>query len=191
MVSGIFSLSLNVFRTCINSAFHRAFAFMSSDADGTFLTAEELQSLKDQLKTDEGYKDEIYIDTEGYPTFGIGHLIRLTDEEYGKPVGTKVKDERIQEVFEADVHIATQEVLVVFPSANTFPGEVKEILINMMFNLGRPRLKKFKNFIAAVNEGDWNRAADEMVDSLWYKQVKGRAERLVARMRAVASNAGN
>ena len=164
---------------------------MSSDADGTFLTAEELQSLKDQLKTDEGYKDEIYIDTEGYPTFGIGHLIRPTDEEYGKPVGTKVPDERIQEVFEADVHIATQEVLVVFPSANTFPGEVKEILINMMFNLGRPRLKKFKNFIAAVNEGDWNRAADEMVDSLWYKQVKGRAERLVARMRAVASNAGN
>ena len=38
---------------------------------------------------------------------------------------------------------------------------------------------------AAVEESDWERAADEMVDSNWYKQVGDRAKDLVARMRNV------
>ena len=54
-----------------------------------------------------------------------------------------------------------------------------------MFNMGRPRLSKFANMKAAVDEGDWNRAADEMMDSRWYNQVTNRAERLVERMRNV------
>ena len=55
----------------------------------------------------------------------------------------------------------------------------------MMFNMGRPRLYKFVGMRKAIEEKDWNRAADEMIDSRWYKQVTNRAERLVQRMRAV------
>ena len=55
----------------------------------------------------------------------------------------------------------------------------------MMFNMGFPRLKKFKGMYKAVLAGDWQKAADEMVDSRWYKQVTNRAERLVKRMRSV------
>jgi lysozyme len=55
----------------------------------------------------------------------------------------------------------------------------------MMFNLGHPRLSKFKGMKAGVDARDWQKAADEMIDSRWYKQVTNRAERLVQRMRAV------
>jgi GH24 family phage-related lysozyme (muramidase) len=59
------------------------------------------------------------------------------------------------------------------------------IKANMMFNLGYPRLKKFKGMKAGVDARDWQKAADEMVDSKWYYQVTNRAERLVSRMREV------
>ena len=55
----------------------------------------------------------------------------------------------------------------------------------MMFNMGRPRLSKFKGMKRGVDARDWNAAADEMVDSRWYRQVTKRADRLVQRMRAV------
>ena len=66
------------------------------------------------------------------------------------------------------------------------PQEVKEILINMMFNMGRPRLSKFKNFSRALYEQDWKQAAEEGRDSKWYQQVTNRAERLMTRMENVA-----
>ena len=54
-----------------------------------------------------------------------------------------------------------------------------------MFNMGRPRLSKFKGMKRGVDSRDWNAAADEMVDSAWYRQVTNRAERLVTRMRNI------
>ena len=63
--------------------------------------------------------------------------------------------------------------------------EVQHILANMMFNMGRPRLSGFKKFNAAVAAGEWEEAAEEMIDSRWYRQVTNRADRLVTRMRAV------
>ena len=65
------------------------------------------------------------------------------------------------------------------------PEEVRLIIANMMFNMGYPRLSKFKGMKAGVEAGDWQRAADEMVASRWYEQVTNRAQRLVDRMRQV------
>ena len=50
---------------------------------------------------------------------------------------------------------------------------------------GHPRLSKFKGMKAGVDARDWNRPADEMVDSRWYRQVTNRADRLVERMRGI------
>ena len=55
----------------------------------------------------------------------------------------------------------------------------------MMFNMGLTRLSKFKGMKRGVDARDWNRAADERVDSVWYRQVTNRADRLVNRMRKV------
>ena len=66
------------------------------------------------------------------------------------------------------------------------PEEVQQIIANMMFNLGYTRLSKFKGMKRGFDARDWNAAADEMVDSTWYRQVTNRADRLVERMRALA-----
>jgi lysozyme len=55
----------------------------------------------------------------------------------------------------------------------------------MMFNLGLPRFSRFKKMIRAIELGDWQSAADEMIDSKWYQQVTARARRLEAAMRSV------
>ena len=52
--------------------------------------------LMKELMLDEGYKQEVYLDHLGYPTFGVGHLITKNDEEHGKDVGTPVSKERIE-----------------------------------------------------------------------------------------------
>jgi lysozyme len=53
----------------------------------------------------------------------------------------------------------------------------------MAFNLGRSRLSKFKKMVTAVNEGNYAKAADEMTDSKWYRQVGRRSKELVEIMR--------
>lgn len=145
------------------------------------------QSVYEQLKVDEGVEYEIYLDHLGYPTFGVGHLVLESDPEHGQPVGSSVSEERVRECFDRDLAIAISECDALYGKGNfgDFPGEVQEILVNMMFNMGRTRLSKFKNFSAALAEGDWKRAAVEGRDSLWYRQVTNRAERLMNRMENV------
>lgn len=145
-----------------------------------------LDVLTSDLIRHEGKVNTIYLDSEGYKTFGIGHLIKAGEPEFGLPVGTKVDDERVLEAFRADLVLAIKECEKLFPAIGDYPDEVQSILVNMTFNLGRPRLSKFKKMIKAVEENDWNRAADEMMNSKWYKQVKSRGVELVERMRNVA-----
>jgi lysozyme len=121
----------------------------------------------------------------GLPTFGIGHLVTENDEEHGAEVGTEVSAERVAEVFEQDIEVTLDECQRLYEDFDDLPEEVQLIIANMMFNMGRPRLSQFKGMKAGVDARDWNQAADEMVDSKWYRQVTNRADRLVTRMRNV------
>ena len=145
------------------------------------------EAVFEQLKIDEGVEYEIYNDHLGYPTFGVGHLILESDPEHGQPVGTAVTEERVKECFEADLDLAIGECEHLYGEGRfgDLPDEVQQILVNMMFNMGRTRLSKFKNFNAAIEAGDWKTAAVEGRDSLWYRQVTNRAERLMERMENV------
>ena len=78
------------------------------------------------------------------------------------------------------------EAKKIFPNLDELPEEAQQVLVNMTFNMGRPRLSQFKKFIAGVHAGDWNKAAVEMMDSRWAKQVGARAERLRDRIKALA-----
>tara|TARA_Y100000389_G_scaffold63850_1_gene59865 strand:+ start:10102 stop:10545 length:444 start_codon:yes stop_codon:yes gene_type:complete len=144
------------------------------------------ESVFEQLKVDEGVVYEIYEDHLGYPTFGVGHLVLESDPEHGQDVGTPVTEERVRECFERDLNIAIDECVTLYGDDwEGFPGEVQEVLVNMLFNLGRPRLSKFKNFNAKLIEGDYAGAAPEGLDSLWARQVGPRANRLMERLEAV------
>jgi len=145
-----------------------------------------IDQLRKELEVDEGVKYEIYNDHLGYPTFGIGHLVIDTDPEYGQEVGTPVSEDRVAEAFDKDVTTVIADCEVLYPDFDELPEECQLIIANMMFNMGRPRLKQFKGMKRGVDSRDWNAAADEMIDSNWYRQVPNRAGRLVKRMRALA-----
>ena len=144
-----------------------------------------IEKLREEIAEDEGCKYEVYLDHLGLPTFGIGHLVLDSDPEYGEPSGTAVSEDRVNECFSKDVKVVLSECTLLYPDFDILPEEVQLIIANMMFNMGRPRLSKFKGMKAGIDARDWQQAADEMVDSVWYRQVTNRAERLVQRMRSV------
>jgi|SRR6056300_1894309 len=144
-----------------------------------------IEKLRADLELDEGVKHEIYLDHLGLPTFGIGHLVREEDPEFGEPVGTAVSDDRVASAFEQDIQITLEDCQKLYDDFDDLPEEAQLIIANMCFNLGYPRLSKFKGMKRGVDTRDWNAAADEMVDSRWYRQVTNRADRLVQRMRAI------
>ena len=144
------------------------------------------QRLFEQLKIDEGIVYEIYLDHLGNKTFGIGHLVTRHDPENRKPVGTHVSHERVWRAFEEDLNLAISECLFLYGiDFNKWPGIVQEVLINMMFNLGRSRLSKFVKMKAALMNRDWKKAAEEGRNSLWYSHVTNRAEILMSRLEGV------
>jgi len=142
--------------------------------------------LREELANDEGCKFEIYLDHLGLPTFGIGALIKEHDPEYGLPVGTPVSEERVRQRFNLDIAVTIEDCGRLYPDFDDLPEEAQLVIANMCFNLGYPRLSKFKGMKAGVDARDWERAADEMVDSRWHDQVPNRAKRLVKRMRDLA-----
>lgn len=145
-----------------------------------------IESLREEIEADEGCKYEVYLDHLGLPTFGIGHLVLDSDAEYGEPAGTTVSEDRVSECFNADITTVLSDCEKLYEDFPDLPEDVQRIIANMMFNMGYPRLSKFKGMKAGVDARDWQQAADEMVDSVWYRQVTNRAERLVQRMREVA-----
>lgn len=144
-----------------------------------------IDTLRKEITDDEGVEYCIYLDHLGLPTFGIGHLVKETDPEHEQPVGTPVSAERVNSCFETDIQTVLDECNKLYDDFYELPEEVQHIIANMMFNMGYPRLSKFKGMKAGVNSRDWNKAADEMVDSRWYTQVTNRADRLVNRMRNI------
>ena len=143
----------------------------------------DLIKLQNEIADDEGIKYETYRCSEGYPTGGIGHLITEWDEDYfDKPIGTKIPHEKVDEWFAKDIETTIKDCNLLFSQFNNLPEEIQRVLANMCFQLGRPRLSKFKNMIAAVEDCDWAKMADEMEDSRWFKQTPNRAQRLITRV---------
>lgn len=141
------------------------------------------EELKNQIKTDlmkhEGIRFEVYLDHLGLPTGGIGHLI--TEDNY--KVGDELPSALVNKWFETDFDTAVTDCCALFLNFESHPDHVKRVLVNMAFNLGRNRLSKFKNMTTAVNEGNYPKAAIEMMDSKWYLQVGLRSKELVEIMR--------
>jgi lysozyme len=142
----------------------------------------DIDKLREELKIDEGVKYEIYLDHLSLPTCGVGHLIKDTDPESGLPVGTKIEEERVNELFDEDIQVTLQECKYLYNDFDDLPEEAQRIIANMMFNLGRPRLSRFLKMKQHVDNRDFVSASEEMKDSKWYRQVTNRAQRLCDRM---------
>ena len=146
-----------------------------------------IDKLRDELKVDEGVKYEIYLDHLSLPTLGVGHLIKDTDPESGLPIGTKIEEERVNELFDEDIQVTIEECKYLYNDFDDLPEEAQRIIANMMFNLGRPRLSRFLKMKQHVDNRDFVSASEEMKDSRWYRQVTNRAQRLCDRMANIST----
>lgn len=144
------------------------------------MTEELFEQIKLDLTKHEGCKTAVYLCSEGIPTVGIGHALLGVD---GLEIGDEISMEEVLELFRKDCDEALADCRALFLNFDSLPDQVKRVLVNMAFNLGRFRLGKFKKLITAVNEGNWTKAADEMVNSRWYNQVGNRSVELENWMR--------
>ena len=141
----------------------------------------DIEHLKKDIMFEEGVKYEVYNDHLGYKTFGVGHLCRATDPENDMEEGTPVSKERVDECFEVDLYVAINDAEK-FCEGMEVDDNIKECVTHMVFQLGLPRLNKFRNIKQALVDGDIAKAQAEMKDSLWYRQTTNRAERLIEKM---------
>jgi len=133
---------------------------------------------KEQIKRHEGEVLNIYEDSLGYKTLGVGHLCQPNDPEYDWAVGTSVSQEVVDMYYEDDFNKHLAEAIHVFGTEEAFynlPQDIQHVLVNMCFNLGGTRLSKFKNMLKACREHDWKQISIEMEDSRWFKQVGSRS----------------
>lgn len=124
-----------------------------------------------QLMRHEGYRGQVYSDTEGVLTAGWGHALH---------VGSTVPRAAAEAFLAEDLAMVRRD----FPALGLELDPVREFVIkNMLFNLGLSKLKGFRKMLAALRVGDYARASKEMLDSKWAGQVKGRAVELAKMMR--------
>ena len=140
-----------------------------------------IELCKEQIKRHEGEVLNIYEDSLGYKTLGVGHLCKPKDPEYGWAVGTSVSQEVVDMYYKNDFVTHLAEAIHILGSEESFynlPEDIQHVLVNMCFNLGGTRLSKFKNMIKACRENDWKEMAVQMEDSKWYGQVGRRSKEL-------------
>jgi len=147
------------------------------------------EKLMAEIKRHEGEVLEVYSDSLGYLTFGVGHLIKEGDAEHGQPVGTPVSQERVDEVYDKDFDKHLDETIHLFESKGgedfyELPENIQHVLVNMTFNLGGTRFGKFNNMWKGVVSNDWEKVAVEMEDSRWFKQVGRRSVELQEMVRS-------
>ena len=144
-----------------------------------------IEQLRKELELDEGCKHETYLCSQNVVTGGIGHMITEWDDEKYLEVGVEIPEEQVRAWFDKDIETVLSDCELFYDDFDHLPEEAQLIIANMMFNLGRNRLGAFIGMKAGVDARDWNKAADEMIDSKWYEQVPNRAGRLVKRMRSL------
>ena len=149
--------------------------------------------LIDKLVVSEGLRLQVYKDTLGIDTIGIGRNLEdrgITKEELDWMDIPNIDVIYEMGITEADaVYLATNDVQIVeeelvraHPCVDSLDAVRQLIVMDMAFNMGVPRLCKFINMWAALEQHDYNKAADEMLDSKWAKQVKSRATNLAHSM---------
>ena len=131
------------------------------------------------LKRDEGLKLGAYPDplTHAAPwTIGYGH----TGPEVHP--GLSWTQAQAQTALQADIDRACRALDEALPWWRNLDDLRQDVLANMTFNMGIGKLEGFHNTLAAIKASQWARAAAEMLDSAWARQVGERAERLAKQM---------
>ena len=115
----------------------------------------------------------MYLDNLGKKTIGYGHLVT----EDGILPGIQYSKKELDELFEKDFSTALRDATKLVSHLD-LPNEAFNVVIEMCFQLGLPKVTKFVNFLDALKKYDYNRAANEMLLSKWYEQTPARCQEL-------------
>jgi len=138
-----------------------------------------LQSVKDH----EGYRNKVYLDTLNKRTVGVGHLcveeFWEDDKEY--------EEKFLMDILEADLQNAIKgaEELIQEHGCSDIDDLAKEIIVEMIFQLGKTGVSKFRNMWKALSELNYVGASFEMLDSRWAKQTPNRANGMANLMKGI------
>ena len=136
----------------------------------------------DQIKRHEGLRLEAYLCPAGALTVGYGHNCDVWPVACVEKVGDVISRTKAEEILVEDVAFFAEELDDKLPWWRKMEEPRQAVLLNMAFNLGVPKLLGFKRALGAMSIGDYPRAGTEMLDSLWARQVKGRAAELARQM---------
>jgi len=138
--------------------------------------------LMKSVKAHEGFRNKVYKDTLGKRTVGYGHLCVEDhwedDREYTVP--------ELERVLEADLNNAIQGTERLCSDCPDLKDQAKEIIVEMVFQLGESGVSKFRNMWKALKVPDYPTAAKEMLDSRWAKQTPNRAKEMSDHMGSLA-----
>ena len=129
--------------------------------------------LIDSIKKHEGYVGIVYKDSLGIDTIGYGFAIK--DLELDEDV--------CEIILKRKLNTLTDIVLLKFSWFKYMPQEIKDIVIEMCYQLGVTGFSKFKKTIAYLQNKQWEEASVEMLDSLWAKQTPNRAKEMSKRVK--------
>lgn len=142
------------------------------------MTEPDRLRLRARVKADEGFRNQLYLDSEGNLTIGYGRLMQ-------KERGGGISKDEAEYLLTNDLKTAERLCEGMEGYLDLSPAR-QAVVVNMAFNMGAPTLREFKKFFAALVQQDYEQAAFEMLDSKWAKQVGARANRLAWQMKTGA-----
>ena len=142
----------------------------------------DMDRLLESVKKHEGYRNKVYLDTLGKRTVGVGHLcvedFWEDDKEYEESFLMEILQKDLQE------SIRSAQSLMEEHGCTDIDEIAQEIIIEMVFQLGRTGISKFRNMWKCLSELNYLGASYEMLDSRWSKQTPNRAKSMAEQMRA-------
>jgi len=133
-------------------------------------------SLKKKIKKNEGFRDTAYLDSLGFATIGYGHLIKPKEKNL---LYRKTSKKKLLEIFIKDFDKALNDYEK-FYKKNEHNQSTKEVLVEMIFQLGIDKQRRFVKMNGYLQEKQLFMASLEMKDSLWHKQTPKRVDGLIA-----------
>lgn len=135
-----------------------------------------IEGILDNLKIEEGYSATCYLCSAGAHTVGHGRNLSKG--------GVGISEEEAAYLLRNDVIRTIDEVRRNYPWFDDLNKSAREVLVELAFQLGGPRLAGFVKCLAALQAHDYDAAAAELLDSKFARQVPARANRLFQRLTA-------
>ena len=143
-----------------------------------------LERLMESVKKHEGYRNKVYLDTLGKRTVGVGHLcvedFWEDDKEYEEKFLMDILLDDLQNAIKGARELKEEH------SCTDIDEIAQEIIVEMVFQLGKNGVSKFRNMWKALAEKNYIGASYEMLDSRWAKQTPNRAKSMADQMKACA-----